>query len=654
MKVKYSSSGADRQVLLSAVLAAIALLAIAGIVPPVWLLLQHIRSLLWGVVLLATGFLQGWILCRPLLPDHADRDPGYITVLSAGLGLGALSLELLLLGLAGFYTRPAITALVLVILALSFGAIRYLKLDWPEVDLKWQPEATLPLCLTGLAVFMNLYLALVPPVFFDAMSYHLELPSRYLQAERVFHVSENLYTGYPQLVEILYGAGLALGGVGVAGVISLIGFILVLALVWTWGRRAFDDESAAWATAVLSFTPPLTLLVGFYHNDWYLSFFTLAVVTLLPRRERNNGIIVFAGCAAGLAAGTKYTGLAFALAVPLLAGVAMDLLQDRRLRAGSWSVFLLTAILVASPWYLKNLVFTADPLYPLLSGLQGDVTGLADLARDTHFRSLRPDDLWSWALIPYYAVFRPSEVQLSMSLGVLPLALAPTLLSLRKKRLVSPFLLTWMLGSLAVWYATFRAGRFALPMLVIFLVWLSAGFREAVRNAPGKGAVLTVTVVFLLFVNLAHVFGFLSVYADVLKGAFSKISSDAYLYHTYAPYRAISLLNRLSPESKVLFLGEMRGFYSEFPREIATFEVPNRLLEMVRTGKTADETADALLSKGFIFLLYNHDEMERLAEKTPQLRLDPSERARLDTFLRDRAIKIFDDNGISVWKMRRE
>lgn len=644
------------QLVFAAVIAGASFFALVDIIPPFWVLLQHVRAILWGVVLLVTGSLQGWVLLRPLLPGTGSRDldSAFFLVVVAGLGLGFLSLELFFLGLVGLFTRLAITAFVLCILAVCAGVMWLRKMKLPQVDLGWEAQASLPLGFTALAVFLNLYLALVPPVFFDALSYHLELPSRYLQAGRIFHIPENLYSGYPQLVEVLYGAGLALGGVDVAGILSLVGFLLVLTLIWTWARAVFGDESAAWATAIISFTPPLMLLVGFYHNDWYLAFYTLAAVMLLSRVGLTTGTMALVGCAAGLAAGTKYTALAFALAIPLFAGLVMDLVSRRKGRAVGWVLFLAAAVLVASPWYLKNFFFTGDPLFPLFSGLKGGVEGLSDLARDTHFRGLGLNDLWGWVLVPWQAVFQPSRIQLALSMGVLPLALAPTLFSLRKKHLVSPFLLAWIFGSLAVWYLTFRAGRFALPMILIFLVWISGGFRMVVRAEPAKGRFLTGMVVFLLFINLGHVVGFVSVYADVLKGALTRVSADTYLTHTYAPYRAISFLNNTHPQPKVLFLGEMRGFYSRFPREVPTFEVPNRLLAMIRSGKTAEEMAESLITKGFSHILYNRLEMERLGAKTTLLRLDESEKERLDDFFQKKTIGVFSDSGISVREIRRE
>ncbi|MDF1535208.1 MAG: glycosyltransferase family 39 protein [bacterium] len=657
-------SGIDRYRGETAALAALGTaLILAGISAmgsgPGWLLAQNIRALAWGVVVAAAAWIQGTVLLHFLFPDHGLDRSGLRLFLAGGVGLAAMSLEALFLGLAGLYTRPALTLLVLAVLGTGWAAMKMLRVPFPPLPVPRGNSALFPLGLTGVALFLNFTFVLVPPVYFDAMSYHLELPSRYLQDGRIFHIPENLYSGYPQLVEVLYGVGLALAGVGTAGIISLLGFILVLGLVWSWGRERFDDETAAWAIVLVAFTPPLMTVSGFFHNDWYMTFFTLGTVLLLSGlpgdRMSPPGTIVLAGVLAGFAAGTKYTGLGFAIGVPAAAGLLLALKREEKGAARKWALFGTIALATASPWYLKNMLFTGDPLFPLISGLTGQIPGLSSLAGDAYFKGFAAADLWKWTLVPYQSVFRYWELQLSLSTGLVPLVLLPTVAWLYRTRSLDPFLLLWTGLSLTVWYLTFRAGRFAMPMAVMTLLWFAAAFRGTVREAPRAGPVLTGVVVFLAFMNLAAFLGFMDSYADAVSGAFGRLTSREYLERTYAPYGAITYLNRAEPPpEKVLFLGEMKGFYSGFDREVATFEVPNRLVELVRAGKMSDEIADTLLARGFSHILYNPVEMERLAAKTPSLRLDPEEWDILNTFLKERTKKVFVHSGISVWKVQHD
>ncbi|TNF50695.1 hypothetical protein EP232_00335, partial [bacterium] len=576
-------------------------------------------------------------------------------VLSTGIGFGALALETLALGLMGLYTTPALTLLVLMSAVLSLPVVRFRGPPRPAGLMPFKTMARLPLALTGGAVLLYLLFSLVPPVFFDAMTYHLELPSRYLLEGRIYHVTENLYSGYPQVLEVLYGLGLAVGGVGFAGLISWTTALLALMLLWTWGRSRFGEEGAAWGTAMLALTPPVMILAGFYHNDWALTFYTVSVISLLEGDRTDVRRMMLAGVMAGLAAGCKYTGLAFGLAIPMFAGVLDDFTRKRSIPWARWIVYLSAALVVAAPWYLKNLVFTGDPVYPLLASFLGKVPGVRTLAADTHFHGLGFSDLWSWILLPYQAVFRPAEIQLPMSVGILSLALIPLLPSLRGTRTVSRYMGMWMALSMAVWYVTFRAGRFALPMAAIMALWFGVALSRTVAASRLAGRALVWGVVLLLMANAGTFIGFGARYANIADAAFGTMPLKNYLEKNYLPYPALRYLNTLDPPpDKVLFLGEMKGFYSRFQREVATFEVPNRLLVLIRRGDSPAEIADTLKNEGFSHILLHPREMARLAEKTALLRLSPQESEALAEFLEAGTVRVFEQNGVHIMEIARE
>jgi len=650
MKMTFSS---ERQIK-AALLALLLLVAVASrTVEPLWGLGLHLSAYLWWIVILLVSWGQGMFLIQILFSDGPVDRPELRTAIATGLGLGALSLEVFLLGLAGFYNTRPITALILVLLIAVAPLLRKgLGGTFPRVR-EPGPGTRAPLALLSIAGLVSLLFALIPPVFFDAMTYHLELPSRYLLEGRVFHITENLYSGYPQLAEILFGAGMALDGLALAGMISLTFLLLTMLLLWGWGKERFGEAGAAWGISLLVLTPPFMVIVGFFENGWAAAFFTLAPLAILVDGERGPRTMMLAGCMAGLAAGCKYNALAFALAAPLAAGIWDDFREKRGLGPVPWGIFLLSALIVASPWYLKNLIFTGDPLYPLLAGLTGKVPGLDILVADTHHHALSIKDLWAWAFVPYIAVFRFWELQFWMSPGLLPVALLPTLPSLRGSGTGSRFLGTWALLFFVAWYFSFRSGRFLIPLLAVAFLYMGAGFARAVYVSTGWSRTLKVFVVIMLLANVGTFLGFEAEYANRTGTAFGMKNEREYLLENYSLYSAFDHLNNLEPQSgKVLFLGEMKGFYSMFPREVATFEVPNRLIEMVKSGQTTDEMARALKRAGFTHILFNPREMERLAVKSPFLRVDEEEAARLTRFLADSAQIVFNEKGIYVFSLR--
>ena len=609
----------------------------------------HLSAFLWWMVLLAAAWGQGTLLGSLILRDIPLTNPEMKTALLMGLGFGALSLEVYLLGLAGFFTTRAITVLIIASLLITVFTIRKdttLRFAWTaELDRGSQ----IPLTLMGIGGLVILLFALVPPVFFDAMTYHLELPSRYLQEARVFHVAENLYSGYPQIVEILFGAGLALDGMVLAGMISLMFMLLTMLLLWGWGKSRFGEVGTAWGIALLVLTPPFMVIVGFFENGWGSTFFTLAVIALLAENERKPGIMILAGIMAGLAAGCKYNALGFAVAAPLGAGIWVDFRDGRSFRWQSWSLFLLSAMIVVSPWYLKNMYFTGDPLYPLLHGIAGKIPGFDILVADTHHHTLSYRDLWEWVTVPYIAFFKPHELQLWLHPGWLPIALLPTLGYLRGSGTGSRFLGTWAILYFLIWYVSFRSGRFLIPVLAVGFLFMGTGLARFLSTGSRWGSPLQVFVVLMLLVNIGAFKGFEAEYANRTEAAFGMMGGREYLLDNYPPFPAIEYLNNLQPlPGRVLFLGEMRGFYSRFPREVPTFEMPHRLMEMVKSRRSADEMARELAAAGFTHILYHPREMKRLAAKSHFLRIDDEGAARLSEFLNIRGRVLFMEKGIYV------
>ncbi len=79
---------------------------------------------------------------------------------------------------------------------------------------------------------------------------------------------------------------------------------------------------------------------------------------LRARHSRDNRWIAVAGCALGFAMGSKYTVL---LIVPVIAGLAV-LAQRRRLR--TMALLAPGIVVLAGPWFLRNLVATGNPVFP--------------------------------------------------------------------------------------------------------------------------------------------------------------------------------------------------------------------------------------------------------------------------------------------------
>ena len=261
-------------------------------------------------------------------------------------------------------------------------------------------------------------------------------------------------------------------------------------------------------------------------------------------------------------------------------------------------------------------------------------------------------DFWRWTQIPFLALFRPWELQFHASLGLLPIVLLPTLLSLRGRGTGNRFLGLWALFYFFSWYLSFRVGRFLLPLISLAFLYLGAGLSQVIQARSLFGQVLRGVAVVMLLAGLGSFLGLDSMFMHRSGAASGLVAPVDFLQKNYPPYPAISFLNKLDLlPAKVLFVGEMRGFYSEFPREVPTFEMPNRLVEMVRQGISPEDIRDELNKAGFSHILFNQPEMQRLAAKSPFLRFGNGEREAFEEFLSTQARTVFEGRGVYVFEI---
>src|SRR5581483_11386540 len=188
-------------------------------------------------------------------------------------------------------------------------------------------------------------------------------PKLWLGAHRMFPIWWDWPTFQPFATEMHFayaqalwsGASAIVVGAGFAGfsAVCVYGFTrelagraaaVVAALLWTAQGMFLWEATGGFVELVLS----AFLLLAFWH----------LVVHLRRPRVLDAAL---AGAALGLAASVKVEALLFAPA--LLAG-----LLARRGRAVAVAAAAASGFAVAFPWYLRNWIWTGNPIYPLAFG----------------------------------------------------------------------------------------------------------------------------------------------------------------------------------------------------------------------------------------------------------------------------------------------
>ena len=282
---------------------------------------------------------------------------------SFGFGFAAIGLSMLLLGLAGLLVQPIIYGLALVLTAVSVPTtIPFLRhFHWRK-----RPSRLVTIYLI-VTLSLGLTLALLPPTSWDSLSYHLRGPWLYLQAGQIYPGVDVFSLNNPFLLEMVFMLGMALRNDAVAQ-LTHFGFTVLLAgMVYTVTVNSLKLDSGWTAVLLLFATPMVLLLAPWTYNDLALSFVILGLLYAYLRwREivENEHWLLLSGIFSGLAMSFKYTSFI----APLMVGLLLIWHYRQRPKEMVKPVLLFagSAFLVAIVWYVKNWIFTGNPVYPFV------------------------------------------------------------------------------------------------------------------------------------------------------------------------------------------------------------------------------------------------------------------------------------------------
>jgi hypothetical protein len=206
---------------------------------------------------------------------------------------------------------------------------------------------------------------------FDSLWYHMPFAVEMVQSHSVtgMHHVETVFTNwfYPQNSELLHAVGILLTGRDTLSLFINFGWLAVAFLAaYCVGRPYGRGALTTVAAAILLGCHTLVVRdPGAAKNDLASAALLLASVAILiegwnrrPGEGWDRWALAAAGVAAGLAAGTRVTGLAMAAALSMAVVVLAP--RGRRWAAAGW--WFLPALAGGAYWYVRNLVVAGNPL----------------------------------------------------------------------------------------------------------------------------------------------------------------------------------------------------------------------------------------------------------------------------------------------------
>lgn len=503
-------------------------------------------------------YLYGRQLTRRVSYDTAAER----VCVSLALGLGVLAHLTFFLGLLGLLYRPVVAGALLAGAALCFPTLKSWWRGLPRAarGLRSVPRAggLVGYLLVGLLfVLPVLALPLYPPTSFDATFYHLPLAKTYVRHHEIAFTPFMRFQVFPMINEMWFTLALLFSDDVTAHLFQLLAMCVLVVSVFSFGRRHFSARAGAWAAALVLASPLVLWSGSVGYIDISLMLFLTASVYAFANwlQTSRTHWLVLCGVFGGFAAGAKYTAFMFLG----LMGLVTLYRAARERRVLPPVILAAVAAAVASPWYVRNYVYTRNPLFPFMPGLFGytkwwSAEDLAGVFYDLRVAHGIGRGLGALVSLPYHlifnqGVFHAEEPWSPLYVVALPLTLVWAFKN-RKVRL----LLALCLAYLLFWFYAAQILRYLLPILPFLSLATAAAFdgllqrlAPAARWANSRAFVAAVALL-LSYTGWSYA---VTHWTDHGPFPVTRAERDAYLSMFLPSYPAYKLLNGLKKDGEI-------------------------------------------------------------------------------------------------------
>lgn len=627
------------------------LFVILGTLVAVWWAAPHaaLTSLIDALassVVLAPAILFGHALLRCI--RLAPLPARWRFIYSAALGLGFLSVLVLIAGLLGLLNR---TLWLGILAGMSLVGVLSLRGEGSNAEspprqitqetVRAHPAWNVLWIVAAPFLTLALLAASNPPGMiwqeegngYDVLEYHLQLPREYFQAGAIEYIPHNVYANFPANMEMLYLLAMVIHDdvrdLGTtANMIHLAFAVLTVFAAWALGRDISPHAGIVGGLAVATCTW-LEYLSGLAYVENGMLFFGIcalaATIRVFDRAAPALSWPILAGLSAGLAAGCKYT------AIPM---IVMPLAVVWLFQRNSWSrrfihvgTFCLFAVLAVLLWLTKNWMNTGNPVFPLAnewfsisapqwSNEQTIQWNRAHAADGVVGVSDRLGAWWQMIPADHEQRFGPAI----LALGLLGLFA-------RSRSRMDGALIALLLIQTGVWlFATHLYARFAIPMILPLGV---LACRALPYGASSRRCFVAIAV---LIAGAAWNFN----HAARRHARESAPGAPASLFYDgkLPGFEYLDVVNHeLPPDSHLLLVGDARPFYIVSPADYCVAFNRNPLFEKIQGPEGSRGALEWIRENNYTHLLIHWNEVRRIART---YRFSPSISAdQLSTGLRE-------------------
>jgi len=508
----------------------------------------------------------------------------------------------------------------------------------------------------ALLAFLSIGLAMAPAFATDALVYHLAVPKAFLYAEGLVNLPDNIYSFFPQQIEMLYLFALALGTESLAQLTGLgIVFLLLLAL-WHYSSKKMED-SYAWLTPLIFFSTPtfFSLAASAYVELQAATYIFLGFYCWENgcKRKQTRWFILMT-LFAGAAVTTKLTSV---IILPLaLLGLAIHDRTQKNVNQTAIQCLILAsgALLIISPWLARNYFFTGNPLAPFFMNIFGGESGMNwDVTRSQmqlkYYSSFgMGHGILDFLSLPINLTFfsELNSLKFDGKIGILYLLLLPALLGLDRKNLPAIIVFSVLL---VFWFLQMQSIRLLAPALVFLSFLMISGLEQVfIKYKSGKiekfflTAILALGILFNTSAIIKEWF-----HVNPLSFLLKKETREQFLTRQIKAYPSYDDANKfLTEKDKVLMvhMGNL-GYLMNRPFLSDTFIESHTLSEIIDKGVYAADIINRLKARGITHVLFDFNYVFGKDSK-----LTIGERAIFKNFLIKHGEKLSAKNGFLLYR----
>lgn len=523
-------------------------------------------------------------------------------------------------------------------------------------------------------IAMLLLLASVPPTSRDALTHHLAVPKLYLQHGGIYEIPWLIFSYYPMNLDLLYMIPLAFGNDIIPKYLHFSFAFGIAVLIFFYLKSRINSVIGLLGALFFLSIPVIVKLSTTVYVDLGLIFFSTASFLLLFRWVRRNyklSILICSGIFCGLAVGTKYNGLIYCLLTTLFIPFLYirshpEISKGSELNQRAFLFALLyfsVTFIVFSPWMVRNILWTNNPLYPLFQNYlsnSGSPLQNSEITSLTIRKLVYNESPIQVILLPLRMFFEGKDNVPQFFDGQLSpfLLLLPPLAFLHKSNQnndeqfekITMVLFSILFFFLAIFLTGARA-RYISPVLPFLVILSFYGLRNvffSLKRLPFTHSNILSLVIPCLVLIIALSFNFIYISEQFriyqpLSYLNGSVSRDDYISRFRDEYPLILFANQHLPvNSKTLcvFLGD-RGYYMDFHHIFATPTSRDDLVDLLYSRDHSHNSSTA-----YTHLLVRDDITSYWIKN-----LDTLKSARTVLFFSNNLSLLYKQNGYTLYKI---